>query len=134
MTTGKTNFTTKAWDEKPYTEIDGDRKLTRTRAVFAYEGELEGEGTIDYLMAYCPNGLGNFVGLERIVGRLGGRSGSFVIQHTGTFDPKAVYTHWEFVPGSGTGELQGLTGSGDFVLEGQGPYVVTFNYDVRSST
>ena len=37
-TTGKATFAMKTWDEKPYAEIDGERKLTR--AVFAYEGEL----------------------------------------------------------------------------------------------
>jgi hypothetical protein len=131
MTTGKTSFTTKTWDEKPYSEIDEDRKLTRTRAVFVYEGEIEGEGTVDYLMAYGPQGLGSFVGLERIVGRLAGRAGSFVIQHTGTFDPKAVHAHWHFVPGSGTGELQGLTGSGEVVLEGHGPYPITFDFNLK---
>lgn len=131
MTTGKTSFTTKAWDEKSYTEVDGDHKLTRTHAVFVYEGEIEGEGTVDYLMAYCPNGLGNFVGLERIVGRLAGRSGSFVIQHTGTFDPQSVNTHLHIVPGSGTGDLQGLTGAGDVVLAGHGPYPITFEYEFK---
>ncbi len=131
MTTpGQATFTTTAWDETPYAEIDGERKLTRTRAVFTYAGDIEGEGTVDYLMAYCPNGLGNSVGLERIVGRVGGRSGSFVAQHTVTFDPKSVTTHWHFVPGSGTGELQGIMGSGDFVLEGHGPYPITFTYDL----
>jgi hypothetical protein len=130
-TIGKATFTTKAWDEKPYAEIDGERKLTRTRAVFAYEGEIEGEGTVDYLMAYSPNGAGNFVGLERIVGRVAGRTGGFVVQHTGTFDPKSVRTRWLFVPGSGTGELEGLSGSGEFVLEGHGPYPITFDYDFK---
>jgi len=129
--TGKATFTTKAWDEKPYAEIDGERKLTRTRAVFIYEGDIEGEGTVDYLMAYGPNGLGNFVGLERLVGRVGGRSGSFVIQHTGTFDPKSVNTRWLFVPGSGTGELEGIGGGGEFVLAGHGPYPITFDYNLK---
>ncbi len=46
-TTGKATFTTKSWDEKPYTEIDGERKLTRTHAVFAYQGEIEGKGTVE---------------------------------------------------------------------------------------
>jgi hypothetical protein len=128
--TGKTTFTTKTWEETPYTEMDDDRKLTRTHATFAYEGDLEGEGTVDYLMAYCPNGLGNFVGLERFVGQLGGRSGSFIIQHTGTFDPEAVTAHWDFVPGSGTGELAGLTGGGELKLAGHGPYPLTFSYDL----
>ena len=132
-TTGKATFTTKAWDEKPYAEIDGDRKLTRTHAVFAYEGDLEGEGAVEYLMAYSPNGVGNFVGLERIVGRVSGRSGSFVGQHTGTFDPKSVTTHWHIVPGSGTGELEGISGGGEFVLIGHGPYPVTFDYNFKGA-
>lgn len=127
-TTGKASFTTKAWDEKPYTEVDAERKLTRTHAVFVYEGEMEGEGTVEYLMAYGPNGLGNFVGLERFVGRLAGRAGSFVIQHTGTFNSHSVSARWVFVPGSGTETLAGLTGGGEVVLEGHGPYPVTFDY------
>lgn len=127
--TGTGTFTTKTWDEKPYTEIDDERKLTQTRAVFVYEGELEGEGTVDYLMAYGPNGLGNFVGLERFAGRMAGRAGSFIIQHTGTFDPKSVTARWLFVPGSGTGELAGLTGGGEVVLAGHGPYPITFEYN-----
>jgi hypothetical protein len=130
-TAGKATFAMKTWDEKPYAEIDGERKLTRTHATFAYEGDIEGEGTVDYLMSYCPNGVGNFVGLERIVGRVGSRSGSFVAQHTGTFEPKSVTTQWQIVPGSGTGELEGLGGGGEFVLAGHGPYLVTFDYHFK---
>ena len=130
-TSAKTTFAMKTWDEKPYVEFDDERKLTRTHATFAYEGDIEGEGTVDYLMAYGPDGLGNFVGLERIVGRMGGRSGSFVIQHTGTFEPKSVTARLLFVPGSGTGELAGLTGGGEVVLAGHGPYPVMFEYNLK---
>jgi hypothetical protein len=128
-TTGQTSFASKAWDEKSYAEMDGERKLTRTHAVFTYTGDIEGEGTVEYLMAYSPDGLGSFVGLERIVGCLGGRAGSFVVQHTGTFDPKSVTTQWQIVPGSGTGELEGLRGGGQVRLAGHGPYPLSFDYD-----
>jgi hypothetical protein len=127
--TGKAILTMKSWNEESYTEVDGERKLTRTHAISTYEGDIKGEGTLDYLMAYSPNGFGNFVGLERIVGRIGGRSGSFVVQHTGTFEPKSVSTHWNFVPGSGTGELEGLSGGAEILLVGYGPYPITFDYD-----
>lgn len=127
--TAKATFVSKAWDEKVYTAVDGERKLTRTHATFAYTGDLEGEGTVEYLMAYSPDGLGSFVGLERIVGRLAGRSGSFVVQHMGAFDPKSVSNHWQIVPGSGTSELEGLSGGGEVVLAGHGPYPIRFNYD-----
>jgi hypothetical protein len=127
-TTGKATFTSTAWDEKPYAEIDAGRKLTRVQAVFTYQGELEGEGSVEYLMAYSPDGTGNFVGLERIVGRIGDRSGSFVAQHTGVFDPKSVTAHWDFVPGLGTEELEGLHGGGELKLVGHGPYPFPFEY------
>ena len=105
-TTGKATFTSKTWDEKPYAEIDSGRKLARVQAVFAYEGDIEGEGTVEYLMAYAPDGTGNFVGLERIVGRVGDRSGSLVAQHTGVFDAQSVTARWEFVPGLGPEALE----------------------------
>jgi len=132
-TTGQAYFKTTTWEETPYAELEGGRKLTRVHAVFTYEGDLEGEGTVDYLMAYSPDGTGNFVGMERIVGHIGDRSGSFVAQHTGTFDPKAVHTNWEFVPGLGTDELDGITGRGNLILEGHGPYPFTFEYDLQTN-
>ena len=126
----KATFTTKHWDEKSYAELDAaGRKLTRVHAVFAYTGDLEAEGIVDYLMAYAPDGTGNFVGLERIVGRLGERMGSFVAQHSGFFNPTSVNTRWDIVAGLGMDGLEGLTGFGQLKLEGPGPYVFSFEYD-----
>ena len=130
-TTGKATFTAINWDEKPYAEMQGGRKLTRVQATFAYEGDIEGESSMEYLMAYDPDGSGSFVGLERIVGRIGERTGSFVAQHTGTFDPKSVTTRWEFIPGLGTEALEGLVGGGEIILAGHGPYPFVFEYDFK---
>jgi hypothetical protein len=127
-TIGKASFKASTWEETPCQEFEGGRKLTRVHAVFTYEGDIEGEGAVDYLMAYGPDGTGNFVGMERITGRVGENSGSFVAQHTGTFDLQAVHTHWVFVPGLGTEGLEGITGSGELKLEGHGPYPFTFEY------
>ncbi len=41
-----------------------------------------------------------------------GREGSFVIKHDTGFDPKGVSSRFSVVPGSGTGDLAGITGSG----------------------
>lgn len=128
-TSGHASFKATTWEETPFAEFDGGRKLTRVHAVFAYEGDVEGEGVVDYLMAYGPDGVGNFVGMERITGRVGEKSGSFVAQHTGTFDTQSVTTRWEFVPGLGTEALAGITGSGELKLVGHGPYPFTFEYD-----
>ena len=128
---GQTTMAMKAWDEKPYDEFDAGRKLTRAKVAFGYIGDLEGESALEYLMVYSPNGDATFVGLERVVGRVGGRAGSFVIQHTGAFQNKVAKDTWFIVPDSGTGELQGLTGKGEFSISGEGPFSLTFEYDLR---
>jgi hypothetical protein len=38
-------FTIKAWDERPWAELEGAPKLTRTHVTAGYGGDLEGEGT-----------------------------------------------------------------------------------------
>jgi hypothetical protein len=78
----------------------------------AFEGDLEGEGNVEWLMGYGDDGTAAFVGLERVVGKVGDRSGSFVLQHTGTFDGAMARAKLTVVPGSGTGELEGLEGEG----------------------
>lgn len=126
-----TTFVGKTWDEKPFDEFDGGRKLTRSSVTYSYTGDLEGEGKAEYLMAYNTDGTGNHVALERVIGKMAGRSGSFVIQHTGTFDAKGVKNHWFIVPGSGTGDLQGLIGGGEFEISGHGPYPISFECEFK---
>jgi hypothetical protein len=54
-------FAIKTWNEQPYSE---------------------GEGQVEYLMMYRSDGSATFVGLERVVGRIGGKTGAFVLQRT----------------------------------------------------
>ena len=61
---------------------------------------------------YTEDGSARFVGLERIKGQLEARSGSFVLQHIGTFESGIVRAALTMVSGSGTGELSGLKGEG----------------------
>lgn len=130
MTTHATvTFSLKAWDEKPYNEVPGELKMTRSSVAYAYQGDIEGESTLDYLMVYREDGSGSFVGLERVIGRLAGRAGSFVLQHTGTFTKQDVEGTCLVVPNSGTGELVGLRGEGQINLSGHADYYpMAFDY------
>src|SRR5205809_3547948 len=67
----------KTWDGKPANEVSG-AKLTRASVTNSFHGDIEGEGTLEYLMTYRDDGSASYVGLERVVGSVGGRSGSFV--------------------------------------------------------
>jgi len=112
-------FAIKSWEEKPYSEEPGQPKLTRASVTKALTGDIEGVGHVEYLMMYRSDGTASFVGLELVTGKVGGRSGSFVLQRTGAFEGGLAKESYSVVPGSGTGELLGLTGSG-FTSVGHG--------------
>jgi hypothetical protein len=107
-------FEIKSWDEKPMNAVEGLPKLTRVSATRSFTGDIEGEGTVEYLMIYRDDGSASFVGLERVVGRLDNRSGSFVLQHSGVFEGGTAKASLLVVAGSGSGELRGLRGEGNF--------------------
>jgi Protein of unknown function (DUF3224) len=123
-------FKIEHWDEKPYAEMEEGRKLAQASVRQALSGEIEGEAEVEWLMCYRPDRTADFVGLERIVGRIGTRSGSFVALHTsGSFDGAVARGELSIVPGSGTGELQGLRGSGEFTAPHGGEPSLTLDYD-----
>ena len=117
-----TTFALKSWDEKtwdgrPHNAVTGT-KVTRATVKFAYAGVIEGEGTVEYTMYYREDGTGVGIALQRVVGTIEGRSGSFMIQHNGTFNSTGVKEQWVVVPDSGTEGLRGLRGAGTISLEG----------------
>jgi hypothetical protein len=123
-------FSISSWDEKPYSEGPELPKLTRGTVTKTFTGELVGEGRVDYLMMYRDDGSATFVGLERVVGSLAGRAGSFVLQRTGVFEDGVAKESYVVVPGSGTGELRGLRGQGTSALGHGMEHPLTLNYEL----
>jgi hypothetical protein len=130
-TLAKATFQIKSWDEKPYAEMPGAVRLTRATVAKVYKGEIEGEGQVEYLMAYGPDGSASIVGLERVIGRIGSRSGNFVFRHVGTFKDGVARSTWSVVPGSGAGDLQGLRGQVDSALGHANEYPVELQYELE---
>ena len=111
--TAKARFAIKSWDEKPLSEGADQPRLTRASVVKTLTGDIEGESHAEYVMVYRGDGTAAFVGLERVVARLGGKAGTFVLQRSGTFEGGLAKESYSVVPGSGTGGLHGLTGDGN---------------------
>jgi len=105
-------FAIKSWDETPYSEGPDMPKLTRASVAKSYTGDIEGDGQVEYLMMYRSDGSASFVGLERVVGRLDGKSGAFVLQRIGVFEGGQAKESYSVIPGSTSGELRGLEGDG----------------------
>ena len=111
-TTAKARFAITTWDEKPFSEGKDLPKLTRASVAKTFTGDIEGEGNVEYLMMYRDDGSATFVGLERVVARIGSRTGTFVLQRIGTFENGQARESYSIIPGSATGDLLGLTGDG----------------------
>jgi hypothetical protein len=118
-----------SWAEDAYLELEAGAKLTRASVGQAFTGDLDGEGTVEWLMCYREDRTADFVGLQRFVGRLGSRSGSFVMQTHGSFDGSQASGRLEVVPRSGTEELAGITGSGAFAAPHGSKASVELDYD-----
>jgi uncharacterized protein DUF3224 len=123
-------FAIKSWDEKPYGEGQDLPRLTRATVTKTFTGDVAGEGHVEYLMMYRGDGSATFVGLERVVGHVAGKSGSFVLQRTGEFENGVAKESYFVVPGSGTGELRGLRGEGASAVGHGAEHPLTLNYEL----
>jgi hypothetical protein len=116
------------YEPEVYDESAGAPTLVRIHVEEQFSGDIEGAGVANFLQVSLAEDSASFVGLERVTGRVGDRSGTFVLQDEGTLEGTTVSGRWFVVPGSGTAELDGLRGEGGFTAQvGEGA-VVTLDY------
>ena len=85
----------------------------RLSLVKTFTGDLVGVSNGDMWTAETSvKGSGGYVAIERVDGALLGRKGSFTLLHQGTMDRGGDFQlRIIVVPGAGTNELEGLTGT-----------------------
>jgi hypothetical protein len=77
-----------------------------------FHGDLEGTSKVEMLTAMTDvKGSAGYVAMERVTGTLRGRSGGFILQHSGSSNRGATQLSITVVPDSGTGQLVGLAGT-----------------------
>jgi hypothetical protein len=128
--TAQARFAIKSWDEKPYSEGADLPKLTRASVTKTFTGDLEGEGVVEYLMMYRSDGSAAFVGLERVVGQIDGKAGTFILQRSGAFENGLAKESYSVVDGSATGELRGLRGEGSSAVGHDLEHPFTLDYEM----
>jgi hypothetical protein len=121
-------FTNDRYDEEPYAEADGV-ELSRVHIARTFRGDLVGESTAELMIAKSEGG-GGYIGHDRIAGTLDGKSGTFVLQHTGIMSADGVTNTGTIVPGTGTGELEGITGEGTMLADEEGNHTFTLEYQL----
>jgi hypothetical protein len=96
--------------EAPYDTAAG-AALARASIGKQFFGDLEATSRVEMLSAVTEiKGSAGYVAIERVMGRLNGRTGTFVLQHSGLMLRGKSELTIVVVPDSATGELKGLAG------------------------
>src|SRR6266404_80038 len=96
-------------------------------------GDLEATSKGHMLTAGTSvEGSAGYVAIERVTGMLHGRTGTFILQHTGTMNRGALQLSITVVPDSGTGQLTGLIGKMDIQIA-DGKHSYDFAYTLPDS-
>jgi Protein of unknown function (DUF3224) len=119
--------------EPPYDAQEG-ASIGRVSLKKQFHGDLEASSVGEMIGARSDvQGSAGYVAIERVTGSLQGRSGSFVLQHSGTMTRGKGELSVSVVPDSGTGELQGLSGKMTIEIS-DGKHSYGFEYALEPSS
>ena len=98
----------------------GDATIGRLALAKTFSGDLAGtsKGQMLGSQSEAVPGSGGYVAMERFTGTLGGKKGSFTLQHIGTMEGGKFDLSIMVVPASGTAELTGISGTCKIIIEG----------------
>ena len=93
-------------------------------------GDLEATTKGEMFGAGDPKqGAAGYVAIEMVTGTVDGKRGSFALQHLATMDASGPTMQVMVVPGSGTGELKGISGTFTIRIE-NGQHLYEFEYEL----
>ena len=96
-----------------------------------FQGDLVGTSKGQMLMAGSESekGSAGYVAIEKVTGTLNGRRGTFYLQHNATMNRGAGELNIIVIPDTGAGELTGLSGKMNIIIEG-GKHSYEFDYEL----
>lgn len=134
MTKARGRFTVVSAEEDAYEALDGGVRLTHAQGTQSFTGDIKGDGAVHWLMVYRPDKTAQFVGMQRISGMIGDRRGTVVLAANGVHDGKGSKITLVVVPGSGSGELEGISGTGKLENPGGKTGTYTLDYSHRGDS
>jgi uncharacterized protein DUF3224 len=110
-----------------------DATLGRMSIDKQFHGDLEATSKGTMLTAGTDvTGSAGYVAIERVSGTLHSRSGTFVLQHSGTMTRGIPHLTITVVPDSGTGQLVGLAGT-MMIMIADGAHAYDFAYTLTDT-
>ena len=127
MPTARGSFEVNIEPEPPFLEQDG-LKLNRNFVRKEFSGDMVGSSEAQIIAALtATSGSAGYVAIEHFTGLVGGRSGSFVLQHSGVMNQGDGRLSIVIVPDSDAAELAGISGTMDIDNdEGRHSYVLDY--------
>lgn len=107
------------FDVKLVSQADSENPVARMSIDKVFHGDIEGtsRGTMLASMGSEP-GSGAYVAIEKVMGTLHGKHGTFALHHVGVMNHNAQTLTVLVIPDSGTEELKGITGSLKIIIDG----------------
>jgi hypothetical protein len=114
-------------------DTSGDAALGRMTIDKQFHGDLEGTSKGQMLTGMTDvKGSAGYVAIEKVSGTLKGRTGTFILQHTGIMNRGVPQLTITVVPDSGTGQLAGITGNFKVIIA-EGKHSYEFEYTLPES-
>jgi hypothetical protein len=130
MTNASGTFDVKMTPQAPDDKA-GSSSVGRMLLDKEFHGDLEGTSK-GQMLAFSSSikGSAGYVAIEEVTGTLNGRSGTFVLQHSGSMTRGTPHLTITVVPDSGTGQLAGLAGKMAIeIAEGKHSYKFEYTID-----
>ena len=111
----------------PQSSAHTDSAIARMSLDKQFDGDLKGTSQGEMLAVQTIEGSAGYVAMERVTATLAGRTGTFVLQHSGTMNRGNPHLDLTVVPDSGTTELKGITGKMSIDIR-EGKHFYSFEY------
>lgn len=116
------------FDVKMAPQADNIADVGRMTLDKTFHGDLEASSVGQMIAIRTPTeGSAGYVAMERVTGTLGGKKGSFALQHFGTMNRGKQHLRIEVVPDSGTDGFEGISGTLDIIIE-KGAHFYVLDY------
>ncbi|MBC8069403.1 MAG: DUF3224 domain-containing protein [Deltaproteobacteria bacterium] len=115
----------------PYDTAEG-ATLGRVSITKQFSGDIDATSTVEMLNALTEvKGSAGYVAIERVVGAVHGRAGTFVLQHSGIMNRGEGELRVSVVPDSGTGALRHIAGAMTIeIVDGKHRYGFEYSLDL----
>ncbi len=121
-------FFVASWEAETYDESTPSPTLSEVTVEKTFNGEMKGESVGKLLMCSSLDDSAGYTIMDRFFVEIEGRKGSFVVIHGGMTDE--MLAKGKIVPGSGTDELEHITGTIEFKSDANSKTII-LDYELR---